>query len=86
MAAAYSHTHAGIVRSILRTPGMRREEREIERARRGAARLLRRAADRLPLEPARLQPLLREPPPARDRARDRDQAARCCCSTSRPRA
>jgi branched-chain amino acid transport system ATP-binding protein len=31
MAAAYSHTHAGIVRSILRTPGMRREEREIGR-------------------------------------------------------
>jgi branched-chain amino acid transport system ATP-binding protein len=31
MAAAYSHTHAGIIRSILRTPGMRREEREIER-------------------------------------------------------
>jgi len=30
MAAAYGHTHAGIVRSILRTPGMRREEREIE--------------------------------------------------------
>ncbi|MDX6424677.1 MAG: branched-chain amino acid transport system ATP-binding protein [Gaiellaceae bacterium] len=31
MAAAYSHTHAGIVRSILRTPGMRREEKEIEK-------------------------------------------------------
>ena len=31
MAAAYSHTRAGIVRSILRTPGMRREEREIDR-------------------------------------------------------
>jgi branched-chain amino acid transport system ATP-binding protein len=29
MAAAYSHTRAGIFRSILRTPGMRREEREI---------------------------------------------------------
>ena len=29
MAAAYSHSRAGIVRSILRTPGMRREEREI---------------------------------------------------------
>jgi branched-chain amino acid transport system ATP-binding protein len=29
MAAAYSHTHAGMFRSILRTPGMRREEREI---------------------------------------------------------
>src|SRR6266576_3033219 len=31
MAAAWSHTHAGILRSILRTPGIRREEREIAR-------------------------------------------------------
>ena len=31
MAAAYSHTHAGILRSVLRTPGMRREERGIAR-------------------------------------------------------
>jgi branched-chain amino acid transport system ATP-binding protein len=31
MAAAWSHTHAGILRSVLRTPGMRREERAIER-------------------------------------------------------
>jgi ABC-type branched-subunit amino acid transport system ATPase component len=31
MAAAYGHTRAGVVRSVLRTPGMRREEREIER-------------------------------------------------------
>jgi ABC-type branched-subunit amino acid transport system ATPase component len=30
MAAAYGHTKAGIFRSMLRTPGMRREEREIE--------------------------------------------------------
>jgi ABC-type branched-subunit amino acid transport system ATPase component len=30
MAAAYAHTRAGILRSILRTPGMRREEKEIE--------------------------------------------------------
>jgi branched-chain amino acid transport system ATP-binding protein len=30
MAAAYGHTHAGLLRSMLRTPGMRREEREIE--------------------------------------------------------
>jgi len=29
MAAAFGQTHAGVVRSILRTPGMRREEREI---------------------------------------------------------
>jgi branched-chain amino acid transport system ATP-binding protein len=31
MAAAYPHTKAGVIRSILRTPGMRREEREIAR-------------------------------------------------------
>ncbi|HET6944399.1 MAG TPA: ABC transporter ATP-binding protein [Gaiellaceae bacterium] len=31
MAAAWPHTHAGILRSVLRTPGMRREEKEIER-------------------------------------------------------
>jgi branched-chain amino acid transport system ATP-binding protein len=30
MAAAWPHTRAGILRSILRTPGMRREEKEIE--------------------------------------------------------
>ncbi len=29
MAAAYGHTKAGVLRSMLRTPGMRREEREI---------------------------------------------------------
>jgi branched-chain amino acid transport system ATP-binding protein len=29
MSAAYGHTRAGLLRSILRTPGMRREEREI---------------------------------------------------------
>ena len=31
MAGAYPHTRAGMLRSILRTPAMRREEREIER-------------------------------------------------------
>jgi len=31
MAAAYCRTHAGILRSVLRTPGQRREEHEIER-------------------------------------------------------
>jgi ABC-type branched-subunit amino acid transport system ATPase component len=31
MVAAHSHTHAGILRSVLRTPGMRREEKEIKR-------------------------------------------------------
>jgi ABC-type branched-subunit amino acid transport system ATPase component len=31
MAAAYGHTRAGVFRSMLRTPGMRREEKEIER-------------------------------------------------------
>ena len=36
--------------------------------------VLRRAADGLPLEPARLLALVREPPPARDRAGDGDAA------------
>jgi branched-chain amino acid transport system ATP-binding protein len=31
MAAAYGHTRAGVLRSILRTPGQRREEAEINR-------------------------------------------------------
>ncbi len=31
MAAAYGHTRAGVLRTVLRTPGMRREEREIHR-------------------------------------------------------
>jgi branched-chain amino acid transport system ATP-binding protein len=31
MAAAFGHTHAGVFRSMLRTPGMRREEKEIGR-------------------------------------------------------
>jgi branched-chain amino acid transport system ATP-binding protein len=31
MAAAYGHTRAGPLRSVLRTPGMRREEKEIEK-------------------------------------------------------
>jgi ABC-type branched-subunit amino acid transport system ATPase component len=43
-------------------------------ARRAAARVLRRAIDGLPLEPARLQPLLCQPPPPRDRPRDGDEA------------
>ena len=60
---------------MLRTPGMRREEREIRGARRGAARVLRRAADGLPLGPAGVQPLVREPAPARDRPGDRDEPA-----------
>jgi ABC-type branched-subunit amino acid transport system ATPase component len=30
MAAAFAHTKAGMLRSVLRTPGMRREEQEIE--------------------------------------------------------
>src|SRR5205823_7694117 len=31
MAAAYGHTRAGLLRSMLRTPGQRREEKEIHR-------------------------------------------------------
>ena len=84
MAAAYGRTKAGVVRSMLRTPGMRREEPEIRAPGRGEALVLRRAAQGLPLGPARLQPLLRQPAAARDRARHGDRARRSCCSTSPP--
>ena len=73
MAAAYGHTKAGIFRSMIRTPGMRREEQRDQRARRGEAGVLRPAPDGLPLEPARLLPLVREPAAARDRTRDGDE-------------
>ena len=66
---------AGVFRSMLRTPGMRREEREIRALAETAPRLLRRAADGLSLGSARLQPLVRQPPAARDRACDRHQPA-----------
>ena len=61
----------------------------VERSRRGEARLLRRAADGLPLEPACLQPLVRQPATTRDRPRDRDEAAhpppRRACRRHEPR-
>ena len=75
MAAAYGHTKAGVVRSVLRTPGMRREEKEIAALAEEKLALLRPAADGLPLEPARVLALVREPSPPRDRARDGDERA-----------
>ena len=54
------------------------------RARGEAARVLRRPADGLPLGSARLQPLVREPPPPRDRPGDGDESDGCCSSTSPP--
>ena len=81
MAAAYGTTKAGILRSMLRTPGMRREEaRDPRSSAEEHLVVLRRAPQGLPLGSAGLQPLLRQPPPARDRARDghrrEDPAAR----------
>src|SRR3954465_10644570 len=79
MAAAYGHTRAGVFRSMLRTPGMRREEREIEQL---AQERLAVFGKRLmgsrwghPGAPAAFPPLVREPAPARDRARARDDPA-----------
>ena len=85
MAAAYGHTKAGVFRSMLRTPGHAPRGAGDPRARREAARVLRRAADGLPLGPARLQPLLREPPPPRDRARHRDEPADAAARRARRR-
>ena len=85
MAAAYSHTHAGHppldpahARDAPRGAGDRA-------ARGGAALVLRPAADGLPLGPARVQPLVREPAPARDRAGDGDEAAAAAARRARRR-
>ena len=67
-----------------RLPRARREEREAAGAGRGRAVVLRPAAGRVPLGPARLLAVLREPAAAGDRPRARHQAAGCCCSTSLP--
>ena len=75
MAATYGRTKATPIESILRLPRARREEREVRERRRGRAVVLRPAAGRLPLGPARLQPLLRQPPAARDRPRAGHPAA-----------
>ena len=83
MAAAYSHTHAGILRSILRTPGMRREEKEIQKL----------AEDRLSFFGQRLmgyrwdQPAYSLSYANRRRleiARGPRRSRACCCSTSLP--
>ena len=83
MAAAYGHTRAGVFRSMLRTPGMRREEREIEEL----------AEERLAFFGKRLmgyrwdQPRTRSPTRtgAGSRSRARPRRTRgSCCSTSRP--
>ena len=83
-AATYGHTKASPPESILRLPRARREEREVDALAERGAVVLRRAAEGLPLGPARLRALLRQPPPARDRPRARDPSRGCCCSTSPP--
>ena len=72
MAAAYGAHERG--RPPLRAPdpGMRREEREIEQLAEERLSFFGAAADGLPLGPARVLALVREPSAARDRARDRD--------------
>ena len=74
-AATYGGTHATPIESMLRLPRARREEREVDALAEEVLGVLRPAAAGLPLRPARLQALLREPAPAGDRARDGDGRA-----------
>ena len=74
MAAAYGNEGRALPGDAADARDAARGARD-RRARRGAARVLRRAADGLPLEPARVLALVREPAPARDRAGDGDAAA-----------
>ena len=76
MAAAYAHTqrrHRPLDPAHARACGARSSE--IEQLAEERLAFFGAAADGLPLGPARVQPLVREPAPARDRARDRDEAA-----------
>ena len=75
MAAAFSHTRAGIARSILRTPGMRREEKEIERSASGSWA----TAGTSPRSACRMRIA------AASRSRVRRPRTRDCCSSTSPR-
>jgi len=71
MAAAYCHTKAGPLRSMLRTPGMRREEREIRAL----------AEKRLAFFGLRTRASTQTGAGSRSRARPR-RTPGCCCWTS----
>ncbi len=74
MAAAYGHTKAGVFRSMVRTPGQRREEREIrELAEKRLAFFG--EPNGLPLGSAGVQPFVREPAAARDSSGNGDEPA-----------
>ena len=75
MAAAYGHTKATVVRVDAAAPARPPRGARDRAHGRGEARLLRAAAHRLPLGPAGVQPLVREPAPARDRPCDGDEPA-----------
>ncbi len=84
MAAAYGRTKAGILRSMLRTPGMRREEAGDPRASprstcRSSASASRATAGISPPTASPTRTAAGSRSPARWRP-----APRCCCSTSRP--
>ena len=73
MAAAYGHTQGrGAALDAAHSRDASRGARD-PRARREAARVLRRPADGLSLGSAGVQPLVRQPAAARDRARDGDE-------------
>ena len=73
MSAAYPHTKSGILATIFRTPGWRAEEAAIRQLGRETG-LLRPTAARVPVRPARIQPVICEPAPPGNRAGDGDAA------------
>ena len=88
MAAAYGHTRCRAAPLDPPHPGPAARGAGDPRARRGAARVLRRAADGVPVGPACLLALVRESAAPRDRARDGDEpsapAARRACRRHEP--
>ena len=77
----HSRMKANLFNSILRTPKVRREERE---ARERARELLEYTGLGRKSEEVSRRPAVRRPAPARGGARARDASRSCCSSTSRP--
>ena len=84
MAATYGNTHATVFESMLRLPRARRERRGTRQLA-GEALLLRRAARRLSLESAGVQPSrTRTGGGSRSRGRWRPSRGSCCSTSPRP--
>ena len=81
MVGMHSRMKANLFNSILRTPSVKREEKQ---TRERALELLEFTGLRRQAQATARNLPVRRPAPPRGRPRARDRARSCCCSTSRP--